>query len=141
MVPHGTTSVAVVDLENLARRQRGGVVDTAGGDLSDLLDAHLPAGCVRVGAAATRSADRFREVTLDDLQVTDDGPDGADRRLLAILRELPSTVDDVWIVSGDARFAHRALMLSRQGVRVTVLAKPGSLAPRLARAATRVIAC
>jgi hypothetical protein len=69
------------------------------------------------------------------------GADGADLALLDVLRHenVAERFTHVAIGSGDHIFAEEASRLATQGVWVTVVTRPGSLAPRLAMAAGEVI--
>ena len=70
------------------------------------------------------------------------GPDGADRVLLRALAEerIHQRFDQVVIASGDGIFVDPVVQLQRQGVQVTVVARPSALSSRLRLAATRCIA-
>lgn len=65
------------------------------------------------------------------------GPDGADLALLAEAdaAHVARRFDRVMIASGDHLFAERAMELRARGVRVEVVARPGSLAQSLRRVA------
>lgn len=64
------------------------------------------------------------------------GPDGADLSLLAEAdpEHVARRFDRVMIASGDHLFTERAIELRARGVRVEVVARPGSLAQSLRRA-------
>lgn len=68
------------------------------------------------------------------------GPSGPDRALVNVLRDeqVGQRFDHVVIASGDGEFAPVAAMLASQGVRVTVVARRGSLSRRLQIAAGEV---
>ncbi len=69
------------------------------------------------------------------------GPDGADLELLDVLEHenVAARFTHVVIGSGDSVFGQAAASLAARGVRVTVVSRPGSLSPGLARAALNVI--
>jgi len=69
------------------------------------------------------------------------GPDGADLALLEVLRHenVARRFTHIAIGSGDHLFAEQAARLAAQGVWVTVVSRPRSLSPGLARAAREVI--
>jgi hypothetical protein len=69
------------------------------------------------------------------------GPDGADLELLDVLESenVAARFTQVVIGSGDGLFGHAAQVLMDSGIRVTVVSRWGSLAPRLEQAAMDVV--
>lgn len=69
------------------------------------------------------------------------GPDGADLELLDVLmhENVAARFTHVAIGSGDGVFGRAAQSLASGGVWITVVSRQGSLSPRLAHAARRVI--
>lgn len=69
------------------------------------------------------------------------GKDGADLELIDVLEHenVPGRFGHVVIGSGDGIFGRAAAGLAARGLSVTVVSRYGSLAPGLARVATRVV--
>lgn len=69
------------------------------------------------------------------------GPDGADIELAKVMLDenLASRFDQVIIGSGDGGLADFAAALGSQGVRVTAVSRPGSLARTMRMAASNVV--
>ncbi|MBQ9043230.1 MAG: NYN domain-containing protein [Eggerthellaceae bacterium] len=69
------------------------------------------------------------------------GRDGADLALLASIGEYRlDAFAEVLVMSGDGIFADKAAELVAQGVRVTVVSRPGSLSWRLVASAPHMLA-
>lgn len=129
--------LVVVDIENLV----GGAVTCArqartACELFDFTRVSEPGDHVVIGAShfsILHSGLGWPNTRL----VVGSGVDGADRALLEVLTEerVESRFDEVVIASGDGIFAEIATDLAEAGVRVTVVAPPGSCANRLRMAA------
>jgi hypothetical protein len=69
------------------------------------------------------------------------GLDGADHALIEVLRDerVAARFDEIVIASGDGIFTEVAASLALEGVKVTVVARDGSLSKRLQMAASNII--
>ena len=69
------------------------------------------------------------------------GPDGADHALLDVLEheDVENRFTSLVLASGDGIFTDRVTSLTSSGIPVTVVARRGSLSPRLQLASTQVI--
>jgi hypothetical protein len=133
--------LVLVDVENLLGRRyitRAGAV-WAAVKVREVLDLRATDQAV-VGTSHQANLVAAAIGWRDARHVFEVGPDGAERALIAVLKEnVADRFTEVVVVSGDHIFAEPLAILATLGVPTTVVAQPARLSKRLRMAAQRIL--